>query len=171
MPREISKPQPGEFGAYYNGYINKVDGNPISALNDQIEQYTDFIKQNSDRMDYRYADGKWSIRESLVHLIDTEQIFAYRALRISRGDKTPLAGFNQDDYIRDNDFSHITPWDILEELTYQRRATLSMINKFTDAQIGYIGIASETETSVRALIYIMAGHAQHHLDLFNERYL
>ena len=171
MPREISKPQSGESGAYYNGYINKVVGNPISVLNDQIEKYTDFIKQNSERMDYRYAEGKWSIRESLVHLIDTEQIFAYRALRISRGDKTPLAGFNQDDYIRDNDFSHITPWDILEELTYQRRATLSMINKFTDAQIGNVGIASETETSVRALIYIMAGHAQHHLDLFNERYL
>lgn len=171
MPREISRPQSGEFGAYYNGYINKVDGNPISVLNDQIEQYTDFIKQNSDRMDYRYADDKWSIRESLVHLIDTEQIFAYRTLRISRGDKTPLAGFNQDDYIRDNDFSHITPWDILEELTYQRRATLSMVNKFTDEQISYVGIASETETSVRALIYIMAGHAQHHLELFNERYL
>ncbi|MFT4536783.1 MAG: hypothetical protein ACJA1A_002439 [Saprospiraceae bacterium] len=171
MPREISKPQPGESGAYYNGYINKVAGNPISVLNDQIEKYTDFIKQNSERMDYRYAEGKWSIRESLVHLIDTEQIFAYRALRISRGDKTPLAGFNQDDYIRNNDFSHITPWDILEELTYQRRATLSMISKFTDAQIGQVGIASETETSVRALIYIMAGHAQHHLDLFNERYL
>jgi hypothetical protein len=171
MPREISKPIPGEFGTYYNGYINKVDGNPISVLNNQIEKYTDFIKQNSERMNYRYAEGKWSIRESLVHLIDTEQIFAYRALRISRGDKTPLAGFNQDDYIRDNDFSHITPWDILEEFTYQRRATLSMINKFTDDQIGCVGIASETETSVRALIYIMAGHAQHHLDLFNERYL
>jgi hypothetical protein len=171
MPRKISKPEAGEFGAYYTGYINKVKGNPISVLNDQIEQYTDFIKQNSDRMDYSYAEGKWSIRESLIHLIDTEQIFAYRALRISRGDKTPLAGFNQDDYIRDNDFSHITPWDILEELTHQRRATLSMINKFTDAQIGHVGIASEIETSVRALIYIMAGHAQHHLDLFNERYL
>lgn len=171
MPREIAKPQPGEFGDYYYGYVNKIEGNPISVLNDQIELYTDFIKQNSDRMDYSYAEGKWSIRESLIHLIDTEQIFAYRALRISRGDKTPLAGFNQDDYIRDNDFSHITPWDILEELTYQRRATLSMINKFTEEQIGQIGVASETETSVRALIYIMAGHAQHHLDLFNERYL
>lgn len=171
MPREISKPKPGEFGAYYNGYINKVDGNPIDVLNHQIEQYTDFVKENCERMDYRYAEGKWSIRESLVHLIDTEQIFAYRALRISRGDKTPMAGFNQDDYIRDNDFGHITPWDILEEFTYQRRATLSMIKKFTEAQIGNIGVASETDTSVRALIYIMAGHAQHHIDLFNDRYL
>jgi len=171
MPREISKPQAGEFGAFYKGYVNKVKGNPISVLNDQIELYTDFIKENSDRMDYRYADGKWSIRESLIHLIDTEQIFAYRALRISRNDKTPLAGFNQNEYIENNDFGHITPWDILEELTYQRRATLSMINKFTEDQIGYVGIASDTQTSVRALIYIMAGHAQHHLDLFNERYL
>lgn len=171
MPREIAKPTAEEFGAYYSGYVNKVGDNPILVLNQQIEEYTDFIKENSDRMDYRYAEGKWSIRESLIHLIDTEQIFAYRALRISRGDKTPLAGFNQDDYIRENDFSHITPWDILEEFTYQRRATLSMIKKFTDDQITNIGIASETNTSVRALVYIMAGHAQHHLELFNERYL
>lgn len=171
MKRNISPPQSGECGAYYHGYINKVKGNPIDVLNEQIEEYTDFIKANSDRMDYAYADGKWTIRESLIHLIDTEQIFAYRALRISRGDRTPLAGFNQDDYILDNDFSHITPWDILEEFTYQRRATLSMIKKLTDDQISKVGIASETETTVRALIYIMAGHAQHHLDLFNERYL
>ena len=171
MPRQISKPTPQEFGAYYQGYINKVDGNPVDVLTRQIDQYTDFINKNSDRMDYRYADGKWSIRESLIHLIDTEQIFAYRALRISRGDMTPLAGFNQDDYISNNNFDHITPWDISEELTHQRRATLSMIKKFTDDQISNVGVASETNTSVRALIYIMAGHAQHHLDLFNERYL
>ena len=171
MPRQITLPQPEEFGAYYQGYINKVKGNPISVLFNQIEEYTEYIQQNSDRMDYRYAEGKWSIRESLIHLIDTEQIFAYRALRISRGDKTPMAGFNQDDYIEGNDFNHITPWDILEEFSHQRRATLSMIKKFTDEQIGRIGVASETNTSVRALIYIMAGHAQHHLDLFNERYM
>jgi hypothetical protein len=171
MQRQLSKPTAEEFGAYYQGYIDKVIGNPIDVLSEQIDQYTDFIKTNSDRMDYRYAEGKWSIRESLIHLIDTEQIFAYRALRISRGDKTPLAGFNQDDYIRNNNFNHITPWDILEEFTFQRRATLSMIKKFTDAQMNNVGIASNTNTSVRALIYVMAGHAQHHLDLFNERYL
>lgn len=170
MSREISIPRAEEFGAYYQGYIDKVDGNPVDVLSHQIDQYTDYIKANSDRMDYSYAPGKWSIRESLVHLIDTEQIFAYRALRISRGDTTPLAGFNQDDYIRDNNFDHITPWDILEEFTFQRRATLSMIKKFTEDQINNVGVASNTNTSVRALIYIMAGHAQHHLDLFSERY-
>ena len=171
MPREISLPQPGEFGAYYQGYINKVNGNPIDVLSRQIDEYTDFITANSDRMDYRYADGKWSIRESLIHLIDAEQIFAYRALRISRGDGTPLAGFNQDEYIENNNFDHITPWDILEEFSHQRRATLSMIKKFTDEQIDRIGVASETNTSVKALIYIIAGHAQHHIDLFKERYM
>ena len=171
MLREISLPAAEEFGAYYQGYINKIEGNPIEVLSKQIDEYTDFIHENCERMDYRYAEGKWSIRESLIHLIDTEQIFAYRALRISRGDKSPLAGFNQDDYIKNNNFDHITPWDILEEFTHQRRATLSMIKKFTDEQIGRIGVASETNTSVRALIYIMAGHAQHHIDLFNDRYL
>lgn len=171
MPREISLPKTEEFGAYYQGYINKVVGNPIEVLTLQLDQYTDFIKENCDRMDYRYAEGKWTIRESLIHLIDSEQIFAYRALRISRGDKSPLAGFNQDDYVNNNNFDHITPWDILEEFTYQRRATISMIKKFTDEQIERVGIASDTKTSVRALIYIMAGHAQHHIDLFNERYL
>lgn len=171
MPRQISIPTAEEFGAFYQGYIDKVVGDPIEVLSNQFYQYATFINDNSDRMDYRYADGKWSIRESLIHLIDTEQIFAYRALRISRGDKTPLAGFNQDDYIKDNDFSHITTEDILEEFENQRRATLSMIKKFTTAQINNWGVASNANTSVRALIYIIAGHAQHHLDLFNERYL
>ena len=171
MIRDITRPGESEYGAYYQGYIDKVKGNPLDVLSKQIDIYTDFIKGNSDRMDYSYAEGKWSIRQSLIHLIDAEQIFAYRALRISRGDTTPLAGFNQDDYIRDNNFDHITPWDILEEFTIQRRATLSMIKKFTDEQIGKVGVASETPTSVRALIYIMAGHAQHHIQLFNERYM
>ena len=171
MSKSISLPAAEEFGAYYQGYIDKVDGNPIDVLSNQIDIYTDFIKANSDRMDYSYAKGKWTIRESLIHLIDAEQIFAYRALRISRGDLTPLAGFNQDEFIRDNNFDHITPWDILEEFTHQRKATLSMIKKFTDTQINNVGVASNTNTSVRALIYIIAGHAQHHLNLFNERYL
>ncbi len=171
MPRQLSLPKAEEFGAYYQGYINKVNGNPIEVLSNQIDIYVDLIKENSDRMDYRYAEGKWSIRESLIHLIDTEQIFAYRALRISRGDMTALAGFDQDDYIRDNNFEHITPWDILEGFTSQRRATLSMIKNFTDEQIDRVGIASGTNTSVRALIYIIAGHAQHHIELFNDRYL
>ncbi len=171
MPREISIPQEGEYGAYYQGYINKVKGNPLKVLADQLDIYTDFINENSDRMDYRYEEGKWTIRESLIHLIDSEQIFAYRALRISRGDKTPLAGFNQDDYIWDNNYDHITPWDILEEFTNQRRATLSMIKKFSDKQMNQVGVASDTPTSVRALIYIIAGHAQHHIDLFKERYM
>jgi len=170
MPREIALPQEGEYGAYYQGYINKVKGNPITVLSDQLDTYTDFINDNSDRMDYSYAEGKWSIRESLIHLIDAEQIFAYRALRISRGDQTPLAGFNQDDYIQDNDFNHLSPADLLELFTNQRKATISMIKGFTDEQINRAGIASDTKTSVRALIYIMAGHAQHHIDLFDERY-
>ena len=171
MARHISLPSTEEYGAYYQGYINKVNGNPIDVLSRQIDQYTDFIQDNCNRMDYRYGEGKWSIRESLIHLIDSEQIFAYRALRISRGDKTPLAGFDQDDYIENNNFDHITPWEILEEFAHQRRATISMIKKFTDEEIGRIGVASDTNTSVRALIYIMAGHAQHHIELFKERYM
>ena len=170
MPRQISRPKPEEFGAYYQGYINKVEGNPLDVLSRQVDFYTDYIQANCDRLDYRYAEGKWSIRESLIHIVDTEQIFAYRALRISRGDTTPLAGFNQDEFVENNNFEHITPWDILEEFTHQRRATMSMIKKFTDDQINNVGVASGTDTSVRALIYIIAGHAQHHIDIFNERY-
>lgn len=170
MSRELSLPKEGEYGTYYQGYINKVIGNPIDVLTQQIDQYTDYIKSNAERMDYRYGEGKWSIRESLIHLIDSEQIFAYRTLRISRGDMTPLAGFDQDDYINNNNFDHYTAEDVLEAFVNQRKATLSMIQQFTEAQIGRVGTASDVATSVRALIYIMAGHAQHHLDLFSERY-
>ena len=171
MSGQLSMPSEKEYDGYYQRYLNKINGDPVELLTQQFDILSDFIKDNSERMDYRYAEGKWSIRESLIHLIDTEQIFAYRALRVSRGDMTPLAGFDQDDYIRDNNFDHISPFDILEEFTLQRRATLSMIKRFTDQQINRVGIASNSNISVRALIFIMAGHAEHHLELFNERYL
>jgi len=170
MSRNISLPQSGEYGTFYQGYIEKVNGNPIELLANQLDIYTKYIQAHADRLDYRYAEGKWSIRESLIHIIDTEQIFAYRALRISRGDTTPLAGFNQDEYIENNNFDHWTAADLIEGFTTQRKLTLAMVAKFTDEQLLRMGVASNAHTSVRALIYIIAGHAQHHIHLFNERY-
>ncbi|MEM9545852.1 MAG: DinB family protein [Bacteroidota bacterium] len=170
MLREISRPQEGEYNSYFQRYIDKVKGNPIQALEDQLEYYLEYIKTNSDRMDYRYAEGKWSIRESLMHVIDTEQIFAYRALRISRGDKTALAGFDQDDYIANSNFDHISPSDLIELFTNQRQNTISMMKRFTEEQLKNLGVASGSDTSVRALVYMTAGHAQHHIDIFEERY-
>ena len=135
MAKFIDRPQEGEYGPYYQKYIDKVTGDPLIVLSNQIDSYTDYIHDNCDRMEYSYGEGKWNIRESLIHIIDTEQIFAYRALRISRGDKTPLAGYDQDDFINNNSFGHISPWDILEEFNHQRRATISMIKKFNESQL------------------------------------
>ncbi len=171
MPRQLSMPTAKEYDVYYQRYFKYINGDPIELLSKQLDIYIDFIKANSERMDYRYAEDKWSIRESLIHIIDTEQIFAYRALRFSRGDKSPLAGFDQDDFITGNNFDHITPLDIIEEFSLQRKATLSMIKRFTEEEVDRIGVASNSNMSVRAAIYVIAGHAEHHLELFNKKYL
>ncbi|MEE9439535.1 MAG: DinB family protein [Saprospiraceae bacterium] len=166
----ISKPQSSEYPPFAQKYISKVDKNPLEILHDQIDWITNYIKDNNDRMDYKYGEDKWSIKEALIHMIDTEQILAYRTLRIGRNDKTPLAGFQQDNFIQDNDFTHITPWDILEEFTHQRRATISMVKNFTKTELAKTGVAGDNSISVRGLIYMMAGHIQHHIQLFEERY-
>lgn len=168
--REILKPEELEYHSYFQKYIDKVNKNPLTQLNDQFDIYVDYIKENAERMDFRYGEGKWTIKESLIHVIDTEQIFAYRALRSCRGDKTPMAGFDQDYFVEHNDFSHISVWDILEEFTTQRRATISMVKKFSEEDLLKKGVASDHDISVRALVYMIAGHAEHHLELFKERY-
>ena len=167
---EISRPQKEEFGSYYSGYISKVDEDVMQLLLTQMDDYASYIRATADRLDFRYAEGKWSIRECLMHIVDTETIFAYRALRISRGDKTPLAGFDQDKYVEENQWGHITAEALISYFSDQRKATFNIIKHLTPSQMTRMGTASDTQTSVRALIYIIAGHAQHHLEIFRSRY-
>jgi uncharacterized damage-inducible protein DinB len=124
-----------------------------------------------DKFDYRYAEGKWTIKEIIQHIIDTERIFSYRALRISRNDKTPLPGFEENDYVDNTDANKRGLQELLTELSAVRHATLLLFKSFSEEQLARIGIASENEISVRAIGFIIIGHQKHHQKVFEERYL
>jgi hypothetical protein len=124
-----------------------------------------------DKFDYRYAEGKWTIKEIIQHLIDCERIFSYRALRFSRNDKTPLPGFDEDSYNENTAGNLRSLQDLLTELAVVRQSTLSLFKSFSQEQLLRIGNASDKEISVRAIGFIILGHQKHHQHIFQQRYL
>ncbi len=168
----FGRPQSGEYNPYYDRYISLVGSEDIvGLLEKQGPETVALFKSASAKADFRYAPGKWSVKEMLGHVNDTERIMTYRALRIARGDKTPLAGFEQDDYIRDGYFGQRALADLIEEFTDVRKATLSLF-RHLDAETGSRrGVANGDEISARALAYIIAGHELHHRRVLKEKYL
>jgi hypothetical protein len=130
-----------------------------------------FAHVPEDKGKYAYADGKWTVKEVISHLIDGERMFAYRVLRISRGDKTPIEGFEQDGYIENSNANNRPFAELVEEFDLQRRSNLLMLKNISGEASIQIGTASEKPVSVRALVYIMAGHVEHHVRILKERYL
>jgi hypothetical protein len=124
-----------------------------------------------DKFDYRYADGKWTIKEIIQHIIDTERIFAYRALRISRNDQTPLPGFDENDFANNTTAQTRGLQDLLTEFSAVRHSNLLLFKSFSDEQLLRVGIASEHSISVRAIGFILIGHQKYHQKVFEERYL
>lgn len=169
---ENNRPEPGEYGDFYQGYIDQVTTeNVIQALIKQGQKTYALIQQLTDEeADSRYADGKWSVREVLGHIIDTERIMAYRALCISRGETTRLPGFDQDDYVENANFGERSLQSLSTEYDALRNANISLFNSLDENQIMRTGTASGVNTSVRALAYIIAGHEKHHLNILEEKY-
>jgi uncharacterized damage-inducible protein DinB len=124
-----------------------------------------------DKFDYRYAEGKWTIKDVIQHIIDAERIFGYRALRISRNDQTPLPGFEENDYVENTDANSRSIQGLLTELSALRHSNLLMFKSFTEKQLTRMGIASNHSISVRALGFLIIGHQKHHQKVFQERYL
>ena len=121
--------------------------------------------------DYRYEPSKWSVKEVVGHVVDTERIFAYRLLRIARGDQTPLSGFEQDDYVREGNFSARSLAELLAEFGAVRRATTILIRSLPDKAWIRRGSANQKEVTVTALAFIIAGHELHHRAIVEQRYL
>ena len=124
-----------------------------------------------DKFDYRYAEGKWTIKDILQHLVDAERVFAYRALCFARNDKTELPGFEEDDYVIEANANKRSIQDLLTELLIVRQSSLALFKSFNDEQLMRIGTASNNPMSVRALGFIIIGHQNHHQRVFEERYL
>ncbi len=169
----MNRPEIHEYDPYYNTYISLIDGQDIlPILEAQPEQLRSiFADVGEDRGSHSYGEGKWTIKEALSHLLDGERIFAYRALRISRGDKTPIEGFEQDGYIENSNANNRCFADLLDEFDLMRRANMIMFRNMPAGAGSQLGTASEKPVSVRALAYIMAGHVEHHIRIFRDRYL
>ena len=166
--------QESEFHPYYATYIAQVD--PASELLHALREggkKTEAFYQNlpEEKQEYRYAEGKWTCKEVLQHLIDTERIFLYRAFRISRGDQTPLAGFDQNDYIPTSQANQKSMTALLEEYRTTRDFTLSVLGSLTTADLGRMGSVDGNPVSARAAAFIIAGHEIWHNKIIEERYL
>lgn len=168
-------PLPGadEYGPFYAGYIARVpaDADILDVLaRQQVSTAARFAAVPGDRAGYRYAPGKWSVRELLVHLSDAERIMAYRALRVARGDATPLPGFDEEAFAPQSGAEALSIAEIAAEWEAVRRATLALLHHLPDTAWLRRGQASGMPVSVRALAYIIAGHTAHHWDVLTERY-
>jgi hypothetical protein len=166
-------PQPGDYAPHYAKYVELVpEGDLTESLVTQLHDFRElFLPLKEAHADFRYAPDKWSIKESLGHVTDTERIFSYRALRFARADQTPLASFEQDDYVRSGNFPARKLPDLLDEFTTVRRATIALVRSLDDAAWLRRGVASGKEVSVLALAFIIVGHVRHHQRIFEERYL
>jgi len=167
------RPEPGEYAPFYDGYISLVPGNNVlAALDEQRRQMLLLLSGRTEADgEIRYAPDKWSLKEVLGHVNDGERILSYRALRIARGDATPIEGFEQDDYVRNGPFGRRTLADLVEDYIAVRRATVSLLRNLDEAAWSRRGVANKNEVTVRALAYIIAGHELHHRKLLEEKYL
>lgn len=158
---------------YFNKYINLVQGEDIiSALVKQGKTTNELLSNiREEKGNFRYAPAKWTIKELVGHMCDTERIFAYRALRFARNDNTPLAPFEQDDYINAADFNTRTLADITSEFLLIRQSNLALFKSFSPKVLQRTGVASKTELSVNEILYIIAGHELHHIKVLQEKYI
>ena len=167
-------PEPAEFAPFYANYIAKAHTvtDPVAALELQLAEALDLLRTlPPERQSYRYAPGKWSVKEIVNHLTDGERIFSYRALCVARNDKTPLPPFEENAYSVAAEADHL-PWnDLLNEFEAVRRATIQLLRNFPAASLTHLGVVSNHPTSARALVYVIYGHVVHHLGILRERYL
>jgi uncharacterized damage-inducible protein DinB len=168
-----TRPHTSEYAPYYEKYISLVpEGDVVAALGRQLDNTLSLLRGLSEaQADSRYASDKWSIKEVIGHIIDTERIFGHRAFRFARNDQTPLPGFEQNDYVREADFGNRRLGDLAEELEHVRRSNLHLFRSLDDMAWLRRGIANNNEVSVRALAHIIAGHETHHIQIIQTRYL
>ena len=158
---------------YFQRYIQKAPKDSVvDSLVDSAEQVRGYLsKLTEEQWNYRYADGKWSIKEMVVHIIDTERIMVYRALRFARGDKQELPGFDQDIYVEGSEADKRKSEDILNEYLANRMSTLSLFRTLSNESLGRSGsFSSQSPLSVRDIGKLVSGHEIHHLDILKERY-
>ncbi len=165
------KPKPGDYAPYYEIYIRLVEADVVTTLEEQIISTIELFNSiPEDKGSYAYEEGKWTIKEVLGHMIDTERIMAYRALAFARGEKQPIPGFEQDDYVNNANFNQRTLKDLINEFKAVRESNIILFRSFTEEMLNRKGTASGNEITVLALLFIIAGHEKHHINILREKY-
>jgi hypothetical protein len=167
------RPGQGDYAPYYENYIKLVEGDDIlRILNDQSKKTQDVLNSFSEHKgNFRYADGKWTVKEVVGHLLDTERVFAYRALCIARGEKKSLPGFDQDDYVKEGNFNRRELFELNYDFRLLRESNLLLFRSFTPEMLNRRGFASETSVTVLAILFMIAGHEKHHMKFLREKYI
>lgn len=168
----VERPESGEYAPYYEKYISLIAGTDILGTLDEQRRQTLLLLCGRDEEDgdFRYAPDKWTAKEVLGHVCDTERVFAYRAMRIARGDRTPMEGFEQDDYVKNGPFARAPLAEVIDDYIAVRRATLTLLRNLEESAWTRTGVANKNDVSVRALAYMIAGHELHHRRILEEKY-
>ena len=174
MMRRIEKPKEGEYPPYADIYIGLLpdDGLVLKHMRESLKATTAFmLSLPEERLVFRYAPGKWTVKEVLAHVIDDERIYAYRALRFARNDPTELPGFDQDAYAPCSGANRRTVESLVGEFAAVRRSTIALFESFDEEALERAGVADGNRATVRALAYHIAGHELRHMSIIRERYL
>lgn len=169
----MRRPENNEYGEWYAGYVSSItETDVVAVLAEQIEEISELYGSiDESKGTFTYAEGKWTIKELLGHIIDGERVFGYRLHRFSHGDLTPLSSFDQDVYVANGRSNERTFADLIDEFATQRRSNVALARSFREEDWDLAGIASDNPVTVRALAFIMAGHVRHHSRILKERYL
>jgi uncharacterized damage-inducible protein DinB len=171
---EYQPPAEREVPGFYRGYVQRVQANSESITQILALQLREFLQALQElpeqRWGYRYAPGKWSVKQVLGHLIDCERVFAYRAMCIARGEQKPLPGFDQDAYVDTGEADQRSPASLLDEYEAVRKASIQLFQHLPELAWTRMGNANEHPVSVRAIAWIIAGHERHHLEIFRTHY-
>ncbi|MCX2481937.1 DinB family protein [Pedobacter sp. MR2016-24] len=167
----MNQPQPNEYSDWSKGYIDQVNGDLMEILQRQSTEFPEFINSIAAKADYAYAPGKWTIKEMTGHIIDTERILVYRLTAFARNEQAVLPGFEEDDYVANARFAERSLLSFTEEFSLLRKANLYLFRSLNETELNRAGTASGKPISVRALLFVIAGHMIHHTRIIKERYL
>ncbi len=169
----MKRPSENDYPLYYKGYIESVPGEDvISVLEQQLKDADSFFNSmHASKENFAYAEGKWTVKEVIGHMVDVERVMAYRALAIARAEKKHIPGFDENDYVRAGNFSERSIQSLADEFRLLRGSNIILFKSFNDEALLRRGIANEYKITVTAIIFIIAGHYAHHINIIKQRYL
>ncbi len=169
----ITKPQATEYNVWFANYISQTpEGNVLELLSQNQKNTSDLVRNIPEsKADFAYAEGKWTIKEVLGHIVDSERVFAFRLFWFLRKAGTPMPSFDQDEFMKSANFASRTLKSLADEFVVVRESTLFLVREISEKDLAVQGIMSGNPVSIRALLYILTGHEIHHVNILKERYL